>query len=212
LRERERTGRGQFVRSSLLGGAALTMSEMFLRSDGTPSEFPWLDAQQMGVAPGYRMYEVADGHVVVAALAPDRLDALCRVAGVARPEELEAALRPRKLGELLRALELARVPAEEVRRAQEDAFYDSPEHRALQLTVSYPHGEFGRMEQVGSMWSFGDLRPSFPRGSPGIGEHTLELMRELGFDEPETQRLIGLGVLAPDARQAPPSPLQVPAR
>jgi crotonobetainyl-CoA:carnitine CoA-transferase CaiB-like acyl-CoA transferase len=210
LRERERTGRGQFVRSSLLGGSALTMSEMYVRLDGTTSEFPWLDARQMGVWPGYRMYELEDGYVVVAALAPGRLEALLAVAGVTRPEQIEGALRPRKLGEVLRALERAGVPAEEVRRAQEDAFYDSPEHRAMQLTASYPHGELGRMEQVGSLWSFGDLGPSFPRAAPGIGEHTLELMRELGFDERETQRLIGLGVIAPDARHAQVAPGQIP--
>jgi crotonobetainyl-CoA:carnitine CoA-transferase CaiB-like acyl-CoA transferase len=209
LRERERTGRGQFVRSSLLGGSALTMSEMYVHDDGRTSEFPWLDAEQMGVSPGYRMYEVADGHVVVAALAPGRLDALLRVAGVERSDELELALRPRKLGELLRAFELAGVPAEEVRRGQEDAFYDSPEHCQLLLAVSYPHLELGRMEQVGTMWSFGDLQPSFPRAAPGLGEHTLELMRELGFADTETRRLIELGVIAPDARHVQPSPMQV---
>jgi crotonobetainyl-CoA:carnitine CoA-transferase CaiB-like acyl-CoA transferase len=196
------------VRSSLLGGSALTMSEMYLHEDGRISDFPWLDAEQMGVSPGYRMYEVADGHVVVAALAPGRLEALLRVAGVAETQELERALRPRKLGELLRALELAGVPAEEVRRGQEDAFYDSPEHRELKLAVSYPQLELGRMEQIGTMWSFGDLEPSFPRAAPGLGEHTLELMRELGFPDAETERLIGLGVIAPDARHVQPSPMQ----
>jgi crotonobetainyl-CoA:carnitine CoA-transferase CaiB-like acyl-CoA transferase len=209
LRERERTGRGQFVRTSLLGGAALTMSEMYLRADGTPSEFAWLDAQQMGVAPGYRMYALADGHIVVAALEPRQLAALLGVAGVSRPEELESALRPRELAELLRALERAEVPAEEVRCAQEDAFYDRPEHRAIGLTASYPHIEFGRMDQVGSLWSFGDLRLSFPRAAPGLGEHTLEVMRELGFSEPEIARLTELGAIAPDARHAQPSPMQV---
>jgi crotonobetainyl-CoA:carnitine CoA-transferase CaiB-like acyl-CoA transferase len=210
LRERERTGRGQFVRTSLLGGSALTMSELYLREDGSPSEFVWLDPAQMGVSPGYRMYEVEDGFLVVAALAPGQLESLLRVAGVARPDELEAALRPRKLGELLRALELARVPAEEVRRGQEDAFYDSPEHQRMKLAVSYPHLEFGRMEQVGTMWSFGGLEPSFPRGAPGIGEHTLELMRELGFGAEETRHLIELGAIAPDARHAaqPPAPVR----
>jgi len=208
LRERERTGRGQFVRTSLLGGSALTMSEIVLREDGSPSEFAWLDSEQMGVSPGYRMYEVADGHLVVAALAPGQLDALLRVAGVKSAQRIEPALRPRKLGELLRALELAGVPAEEVRRGQEDAFYDSPEHQRMKLAVSYPHLELGRMEQVGTMWSFGDLEPSFPRAAPGIGEHTLELMRELGFGDDETRGLIEKNVIAPDARHAahPPAP------
>jgi crotonobetainyl-CoA:carnitine CoA-transferase CaiB-like acyl-CoA transferase len=197
------------VRTSLLGGSALTMSEMYLREDGSTSEFAWLDREQMGVSPGYRMYEVEDGFAVVAALAPDRLQALLKVAGVSRSEEIEAALRPRKLGELLRALEVAGVPAEEVRRGQEDAFYDSPEHQAMRLAVSYPHLEMGRMEQVGTMWSFGDLDPSFPRAAPGIGEHTLELMGELGFGADETQRLIELGVIAPDERHSARPPAQV---
>jgi crotonobetainyl-CoA:carnitine CoA-transferase CaiB-like acyl-CoA transferase len=212
LRERERTGRGQFVRSSLLGGSVLTMSEMYVHADGRPSEFPWLDRDQMGIAPGYRMYEVADGHVVVAALGPGQLESLRRVAGVERDSELEHALRPRKLGELLRSFELAGVPAEEVRREQEDAFFDSPEHVALKLAVQYPHIELGRHEQVGAMWSFGDLEPSFPRAAPGLGQHTLEIMRELGFSADETERLIALGAIAPDARHAEPSPLEAARR
>ncbi len=202
LRERARTGRGQFVRSSLLGGAAITLSETYLRADGSIADFPPLDSEQMGVSPAYRMYALADGWIVVAALQPGQLEALTRIAGAGSPAEIEAALRPRKLGELLRTLERAGIPAEEVRQAQEDDFFDSPEHDAMRLVVEYPSVDQGRMEQIGALWSLGDLDLQFPRAAPGIGEHTREILCELGFGERDIDVLHDSGAIAFDDSQA----------
>jgi crotonobetainyl-CoA:carnitine CoA-transferase CaiB-like acyl-CoA transferase len=202
LREQERTGRGQFVRSALLGGAAVTMSEMFVRSDGTSSEFPPLDSEQMGIDPAYRMYRVEDGWVVVAAVLPTQVAALLQIAGIERADELEGALRPRKRDELLEALERAGVPAEEARSGREDPFFDAPEHRATQLAVAYPHIDMGHMEQIGALWYFDDLELSFPRAAPGLGEHSAEILRELGFHEDEIRTLGESKAVAFDDRYA----------
>ena len=48
-----------------------------------------LDAEQMGISPGYRMFAVVDGWVAVAAIGDDARAALAKVAGVAALEMIE---------------------------------------------------------------------------------------------------------------------------
>ena len=207
LRERERSGRGQFVTNALLGGAALTASELYAEADGSLPAFPELDSRQMGISPGYRMYALQDGWIAVAALRPGQLSALLEVAGVADASELEPALGPRRLGELLEELERAGVPAEAVRRDRQNAFFDSPENRRLKIAVDYPHATMGRMEQVGALWDFGDLSLRFDRAPPALGEHTREILGELDCSGAEVEELFAAAVVVEDdAHLFPPRP------
>jgi crotonobetainyl-CoA:carnitine CoA-transferase CaiB-like acyl-CoA transferase len=203
LREKERSGRGQFVTASILGAAALTASELYLREDGTLPEFPPADSAQTGIAPNYRIYEVADGWVAIAALGEKRLRALIEVAGASSATRLEAALRPRKSAELLAALERAGVPCEAVRLGEELAFFDRPENLRGGLVARYAHHTMGAMEQVGAFWNLGELPLSLDRPPPALGEHSAEILRELGFDERRIGDWVARGIVAVDARFAP---------
>jgi crotonobetainyl-CoA:carnitine CoA-transferase CaiB-like acyl-CoA transferase len=204
LRERDRTGQAQFVTNALLGGAALSASELYLDAQGRLPPFPALDREQTGISPGYRMYRVADGWIAVAALGPGQLAALARVADAPpeAPAQIERALEGRKQAELLADLERAGVPAEEVRLAQLDAFFDSPDHQRTRLAVSYPHAQMGRMEQVGALWNFGDLQLRFDHAPPALGQHTREILAELGYGAAEIQALIDAQIVAVDDRFA----------
>src|SRR5207244_1902146 len=125
------------VSASLVGGATMSTSEtMFLIDEGSFAPFPRLNANQTGVAPGYRIYPVAgDEWIAVAAVGGRALADLMRVAGVRTPEEIEVALLGRGASELLGDLELAGVPAELVRVGQEQPFFDDVEHVATRLAV-----------------------------------------------------------------------------
>jgi len=196
LYRRDRTGRGSFVTGSLLGGAMLTTGETLLQLDADRlAPIAKLDRAQSGLAPGYRIYEVADGWVAVAALTDESLAALRRVAGAADDAVIEAALATRESAELLAALATAWVPSEAVRLDHERAFFDSEENRRTRLAVAYPHRSYGRFEQPGAFWNLGDLSLRLDRAPPDLGQHSAELLREFGFDDAEIERLEAAGVI-----------------
>ncbi len=208
LRERERSGRGQFVKASILGAAVLTMSELHLLPDGSLPPFPEIDAKQTGVAPGYRIYPTADGWVAVAALGEGQLAALLAVADVREAAGLEAALARRKQDELLVALERAGVPAEAVRLEQEREFFEREEHRAGGLTAAYPHAQMGTMEQVGAYWNLVDLPLRLDRAPPALGQHTAEILGELGYEPERIEAWAQEGLVAVDDCHAPQRMMQ----
>jgi crotonobetainyl-CoA:carnitine CoA-transferase CaiB-like acyl-CoA transferase len=194
LRHRDRTGAGADVRASILGTAALTTSETMLLGDGSIAPYPTMDREQTGLGPGYRIYECADGWISVAAPGSAALERL-RAAVGGNDTSMEAEFRARRVGELAQALDQAGVAAEPVRMDQEQAFFDSDLYRRLGLSVEYQHPEYGRLEQIGSALSFGDLDLTIDRPPPVLGEHTLEVLAEVGVDRALVARLASAGLL-----------------
>jgi crotonobetainyl-CoA:carnitine CoA-transferase CaiB-like acyl-CoA transferase len=194
LYHRDRTGKGQFVASSLLGAGALTASETYVGSDGVLAPFPSLDAEQTGIAPGYRIIKLRDGWIGVAARRPEQLSALCSVAGTEDAEMIAPSLLDRACDEVLAALESAGVPAEPVREQQRFPFFDDQANRAAGLVATYPQADWGKMEPPGALWYFGDLGVRLDYAPPALGEHTVEVLTEVGFSGEEIARLVAAGV------------------
>lgn len=195
LRHRDRTGEGQFVTSSLLGAAVLTNSETFLR-DGTPAgAAPELDPAQMGLSPGERLYRAADGWLALSATEPGHLEAACRALGAAEPADLEPVLAETALAAALPALAAAGAPSEAVRLDQGDAFLDDPLNRDLGLVAEYPQADWGKLTQVGAFWQLGDLQPPLRLAPPGLGEHSVAVLGEVGLDAAAIDRLLDEGVV-----------------
>jgi crotonobetainyl-CoA:carnitine CoA-transferase CaiB-like acyl-CoA transferase len=183
LYRRDHTGKGQAVAGSLLGAGALTNSESFRRPDGTLAPRPTLDAMQTGVSEGRRIVELDDGWIALAADTPEQLVAL---------REIE--LVGRKVDDALSDLAAAGVPAEPVRLEQRYVFFDDPANRAAKLVAEYQHAEWGKLEQPGALWYFGDQEVQLHLAPPALGEHTVEVLRELGLDEAAIDRLLASGV------------------
>ncbi len=157
LYHRDRTGRAQFVAGSLLGGGVLTCSETYLDAAGKTVPMPVLDHEQTGTEPGYRIVEVTDGWIAIAATTDDQRAALCRVAGVDRLDDAAPALASRPSVDALEALEAAGVPCEPVRLDQREPFFASADNDAAGLIARYRHVDYGDVEQPGAFWAFGDL-------------------------------------------------------
>jgi len=195
LFHRDRTGAGQQVAASILGAGAMTASETFVGPEGTLATFAELDSGQTGVSPGRAMVELADGWIAIAANGDAQLASLCEIAGIAEARDIATALSNRACTEVFDALEKAGVPAELVRQGQRYPFFDNPANKKAGLVAQYVQAEWGAMEQPGSMWYFGDLDTRLEHAPPELGEHSVEILNELGFSTEQIERLIGDGVV-----------------
>jgi crotonobetainyl-CoA:carnitine CoA-transferase CaiB-like acyl-CoA transferase len=215
LYARARTGRGQQVATSLLGAGMLLQSGAYRQGDSVVGG-PQLDADQTGYGPGYRLYEAGDGQwfalVVPDPSAWDRLRALPEAAllpaayvplrgGATDVDALEAekVLETAFLGapaaawvERLRDLGLLAELVDDVDR---DGFrrgiLDDPVNQQLGRTVAYEAFDWGHFEQIGRLLRCGpDAETATPLMLPAIGEHTVEVLLELGFDQVEVDQLL----------------------
>ncbi|MDB5424582.1 MAG: coA-transferase family protein, partial [Phenylobacterium sp.] len=75
----------------------------------------------------------------------------------------------------------AGAPSEPVRLAQMDAFLGDPATVKAGLRATYRHARYGQMEQIGGLWDFGDLPLQLDRPPPTLGQHSREILGELGL-------------------------------
>jgi crotonobetainyl-CoA:carnitine CoA-transferase CaiB-like acyl-CoA transferase len=216
LFNRYRSGEGQDLWTSLLNGAAMFSSDVFLTERGTAPRRPGLDAGQYGLSPCYRLYETQDGWIQVAAVTSANWRSMCAVLEI--PEladdpraasfearashraelepDLEARFATRTAITWQALLDGAGVPAEVSvdTRDGELALHDSDNDR-LGLVTESEHPLIGRIRQFGSLINF-SANPNPEFGPPPmIGQHTRETLTRHGFDAAEIAELMERGVL-----------------
>lgn len=204
LYHRSRTGEGQELWTSLLDGAALYSSDMFL-AGGEPWDRPRIDQDLQGIDALYRLYPTQDGGwIQIAAVKESEFRALTTVLGVpevaddprfATPalrkehrSELDALLEARFLLKLApqwhNFLDEAGVPNEvPIDPQQGDLILNDADNVRLGLVAEYEHGLLGTMRQYGSLIDFSDT-PGGPQGPPPLaGQDTRVILDELGYDD-----------------------------
>ncbi len=161
----------------------------------------------------YQAFRAADGWLAIAAPNDGLYGRLCEVLGapelasdqrfatnaarVENREELipliEERLGARPADDWLRALEQAGVPSGKIRSVPDALAAAAQAGRPAPLRV--PHPTAGRLELVGSpiQLSLDSLRDA--SAPPLLGEHTAEVLRELGRAEAEIERLAAAGVV-----------------
>ncbi|MFI9842869.1 CaiB/BaiF CoA transferase family protein [Nonomuraea sp. NPDC051941] len=198
LLERERTGRGQVVRTSLLAGIVGVHAFQGTR---------WTVAGEVGRAQGnhhpsiapYGLFRCGDGHVQIAVGSEGLWQRFCaefgldprepglatnaeRVAAGRRLVELvEAAFAPFGADELLRRLAAAGVPAGRVRSL--DEVYDWPQTRSQGLLIDVEHAGIGGITLPGPPLRFFD--PAGPEGEVEITRTDHAAPPVLNADEEE---------------------------
>jgi len=215
LLQRERSGVGQWVHTSLLEAmlnkldfqaARYTMSGEVPRQEG--NHHPTL--APMGA------FRARDGVVNIAASSQKMWDALCSALDApqlaARPEFATEALRNTNraaLQEAVGALTQRFAAAELVQRLNPagvpcgpivdigQAFAD-PQVQHLRMTRAAEHPALGTVDLLRSPINLSAYAhpDRFGRAAPDPGQHSAELLREAGFDEAEIATLIDEGVVA----------------
>jgi crotonobetainyl-CoA:carnitine CoA-transferase CaiB-like acyl-CoA transferase len=131
----------------------------------------------------------------VVATGDEQRAALLRVAGVESPEQLASALSEREAPALLADLQAAGVPAELIVLDGERAFLDSAANEAAGLVARYPHPVYGAFRQPGAFLDFGDLHCRLDSPPPTLGQHSREILTELGYGEAEVDAFIERGIV-----------------
>jgi crotonobetainyl-CoA:carnitine CoA-transferase CaiB-like acyl-CoA transferase len=108
---------------------------------------------------------------------------------------LEAAFKTRPAAEWLAELDAAGVPCAPVVVGYDRSFWEDVQPMVNGYVVRGEHAERGHMELDGNLIHFSDAPPS-PEMlmGPMLGQHTREILRELGYNDKAIDRFKATGV------------------
>jgi len=206
---RERTGRGQHVDISMTDGIISLMhgeAAGYFDTGRVPTRG---DLLSIGGAPFYGVYETKDGkYVSIAALEPWFYANLCELLGredllpyewdAAKCDELSAEFRKifrtktrDEWVKLLRQKDVCVAPVNSVNEVFED-----PQVIQREMAVEIEHPTLGRVKQVGIGIKLSDTPGEVRSVAPKPGQHTDEIMLELGYARESIAELRGSGAIA----------------
>jgi formyl-CoA transferase len=214
LHERERTGRGQWVRTSLLE-AMVAMLDFQAARWTMAGEVPGQEGNHHPTSIPMGCFATADGHVNIAGPSGRLWRRFCDVIGA--PELLEderyasAALRSRNRAQLnatieerlrqratadwVAAFNEAGVPAGPVNTI--DEVFADPQVEHLGLATPVDHPRLGRLTIVRNAVTMSGVdTPTVRSASPDPGEHTDDVLGELGLSPSEIAALRTAGIVA----------------
>lgn len=212
LRARERDGRGQLIDVSLFeSGVSLAVWEAgrYFATGQVPG--PQGSAHQTS-AP-YQAVRAADGWFTVGATSPRNFTAFCRALGLdellddpryqdnpgrmARRDELieriEKVTTTGPMAAWIEKLQAAGVPCGAIQTY--DQVFRDPQLREREFIWSAPHASLGQVEQLGSPMRFDATPVSRGAAGPRLGEHSEEVLAELGLTAAAIGDLVAKGVI-----------------
>jgi crotonobetainyl-CoA:carnitine CoA-transferase CaiB-like acyl-CoA transferase len=199
LARRAHSGRGEQVDLALLDslvGVLANQALNYLVGGQSPGR---LGNAHPNIVP-YQVFAAADGDLIVAVGNDAQFARCCDVLGCVglatdpryasnalrvrhRAEliaRLEAPIRTRPRAALLAELERAGVPCGPINTVAEAFANPQVVHRAMQLTMPAP-GYAGELPGVRTPIVFSDSQLALGRPAPRLGEHTAEVLAELGL-------------------------------
>jgi len=200
LYAREKTGKGQLVDSSLMGSLIALHGVNFSAPGVLGKEFPRLLRSEAG-NPIYNHYKCKDDKwIVIAHLQPDRYwPNVCKAMGI---EELEhdprfstiearhdngkelVSILDKKFATKTRAQWMEIFKKENVIHTpiqSASEVFEDPQASANDYIVRVEHPVWGKIRMLGFPWTFHETPASVRREAPELGQHTEEILLELGY-------------------------------
>ncbi|GAB4041656.1 MAG: CaiB/BaiF CoA-transferase family protein [Rubrivivax sp.] len=212
LRHRDLTGEGQAIDMALLDTQVAMLANLGANYLVTRQPPQRVGNAHQNIVP-YQVFEVADGHLILAVGNDGQFAKFCEVAGcpelatdpryaknadrVRHRAELvpllAARLKQRPKAEWLAALEAAKVPCGAINHLGE--VFADPQVKARGMITTLPHPLAGHVELVSSPIKLSATPVSARRPPPLLGQHTDEVLAELGWGADERQALREAGAI-----------------
>ncbi len=214
LRHRDATGEGQAIDMALLDTQVAMLANLGANYLVTKQAPKRAGNAHQNIVP-YQVFEVADGHLILAVGNDSQFERFCAVAGcpdLPRDERfsrnagrvrhravlvplLAARLLTRSRADWLAALDAAKVPCGPINDLA-DVFADPQVlARGMKTQVAHPHAD--ALELVASPLKLSATPVQLRRPPPLLGQHTDEVLAEAGLDAAARAQLRTLGVLGP---------------
>ncbi|MDB5414778.1 MAG: CoA transferase [Rubritepida sp.] len=212
LFEREKTGKGRYVHTSLLEAEVFMLDFQATR---------WLQKGEVAGQAGndhpvntpMGVFPSSDKPINIAASSPKLWDVFCRAAGreewLEKPEWKTSEGRTRDraalnaaIGEVtsqhsseywIAKLESAGIPCGPINNIQE--VFEDPQVEHLDMVWQIPHAKLGTAGVVRTPINIEGHKPGIRRGVPGLGEHADEILAEAGLTSDEIAALRAAKVL-----------------
>jgi crotonobetainyl-CoA:carnitine CoA-transferase CaiB-like acyl-CoA transferase len=198
LNEAQRSGHGQHLKIAMIDAVAY-----YLMPDAATRHTYLPDKR--GVPPSMNTlepFQTADGFITIAPLTDKHWTAMLERIGhpewfhgdEPRPERVKRSIKslitlfPTKPSAYwLEKIEAADVPCGPVNDF--DTIWTDPQFVANETFFEYEHPQAGWVRAVRSPASFSRTKPELWRHSPGLGQHSDEILRDFGFAAEEIARL-----------------------
>jgi len=212
LYEREHSGRGQWVQSSLLQ-AGIALLDFQAARYTMKGEVPGQVGNDHPTSMPTSAYKTADGYINVAASGDGMWTRICKLFGreelatderfktnelrakhrAALNAEMNQALAARSSAEWIEALNDIGVPCGPIYKM--DQVFADPQVKHLGVAAEVNHPRLGRFRILNQAVKLSRTPAALKTATPEIGQHTQEILRELEYSDADIARLRTQGVV-----------------
>ena len=212
LLEREESGEGQFVESSLLA-AQIAMLDFQASRYTIAKEVPGQAGNNHPTSIPSGVFRTKDGHINIASAGGDIYKRMCAAIGLpdlpndpdyATPKArlknrdklnaiIEEVTRTRPAAEWIDILNRAGCPCGPINRM--DEVFADPQVKHLGIVQPVEHKTLGRLDLIGQAVTLSRTPSALRTATPERGEHTDAVLGELGYDAAAIARLRREGVV-----------------